>query len=298
MTEADGTAARCLWCGAPVEEPSSPGLARCSACGAATTWPRPTEEELDEHYGSWYRPPSGRFAWPGDPFLRFARRSLARRLDRLAPPGSVLDVGSGDGTLLAALRARGRDAVGVERSPSGGDHRVADVTEIEGEWAAMVFFHSLEHLPAPAAALEHAARHLGRDGLLVVAAPNLDSLQARAFGERWFALDLPMHLVHLPARALVARIESLGLAIERVSFIRGGQIVFGWLDGLVGLLPGRPDLLDAIRRSPARRRPLSGARRAEALAGAAGLAPLAACCGAVEVGLRRGGTMYLEARRV
>ena len=43
----------------------------------------------------------------------------ARRIDKAAPPGRILDVGAGDGTLVAALRATGRDAIGLERSASG-----------------------------------------------------------------------------------------------------------------------------------------------------------------------------------
>ena len=88
--------------------------------------------------------------------------------------------------------------------------------------------------------------------------PNPDSLQARAFGDRWLHLDLPLHLVHVPAPALLARLRALGLRVERVSYLRGGQVVFGWLHGIVGLLPGHPDLYDAIRRPEARRRPLLG----------------------------------------
>lgn len=65
------------------------------------------------------------------------------------------------------------------------------------------------------------------------------------------ALDLPRHLVHLPSAALIDRLRSLGLAVERISYWRGGQVVFGWLHGLVGMLPGHPDLYDAIRRPEA-----------------------------------------------
>ncbi len=134
-------------------------------------------------------------------------------------------------------------------------------------------------------------------GIAVVAIPNPDSLQARAFGDRWLHLDLPLHLVHIPAPALLARLRELGMRIERVSYLRGGQVVFGWLHGIVGLLPGHPDLYDAIRRPEARRRPLSPGRRLAVLAaGALALVPAAACA-LVEAAMRRGGTVYVEARR-
>ncbi|MDQ3647013.1 MAG: class I SAM-dependent methyltransferase, partial [Actinomycetota bacterium] len=168
----------------------------------------------------------------------------------------MLDVGAGDGTLLSALRALGRDATGIERGAVLPGMHAVDVTQVRGSWAAIVFWHSLEHLRRPGDALTHAAGLLKPRGVLVVAIPNTDSFQARAFGSRWFAMDVPRHLIHLPARTLIARLEDVGLRVERVSHIRGGQVVFGWLHGLVGSLPGRLDLYDAIRRPGARRTPL------------------------------------------
>src|SRR5256885_270965 len=88
----------------------------------------------------------------------------------------------------------------------------ADIADLDRrDFAAIVFWHSLEHLPRPADALARAAELLAPGGVLVVAAPNSDSLQARLFKDRWLALDLPRHLVHLPARALVERLRELGL---------------------------------------------------------------------------------------
>jgi SAM-dependent methyltransferase len=271
---------------------------QCGSCGVANTDPWPTDAALNEAYGGWYRPSAGRFSWFGDAILRWTRGRLARRLDRRAPPGPVLDVGAGDGALLDALMEQGRRSLGLEREPTRPDMRAGDLAGIDGEWAAIVLWHSLEHLANPGEQIDHAAHLLAPGGLLVIAVPNAGSLQARLFRDRWFALDLPRHLVHLPAEALVERLRSLGLNLERVSFWRGGQVVFGWLHGLVGVLPGNPDLYDAIRRTEARRCPLSTRARILALAAAVLLAPLAAIGTATEIAARRGGTVYVEARRV
>lgn len=297
-TDGKRAPASCAWCGAPLG-PSAQRLAdrtRCPSCGAATTDPWPTADELEQAYAH-YRPESGRFAGIVDALLRRTRSRLAARIDRLAPPGPVLDVGAGDGALLDALRDRGRRALGLERDSRRDDVHETDITELDGEWSAIVFWHALEHLPAPGRAMDHASRNLCPGGALLVAVPNSASLQAWVFGDRWFHLDLPRHLVHLPAAALTERLSSLGLEVTRVSHWRAGQGVFGWLHGLVGTLPGRPDLYEAIRRPEARSRPMPGGRRALALTAATALLPLAAVAAAVEVAARRGGTVYVEARR-
>ncbi len=166
-----------------------------------------------------------------------------------------------------------------------------------GEWAAVVFWHSLEHLRDPRAAVHNAYRLLAPSGLLIIAVPNFASWQAGWLGERWLALDLPRHLVHLPARALVDGLQECGLEIDRVSYWRGGQVVFGWLDGLVSMLPSQPSLYDAIRQGQARAATMSRARRAMTLAAGLALAPVSTVVAAGEVAARAGGSTYVEARR-
>jgi SAM-dependent methyltransferase len=290
---------RCAWCGTPFDDRAQRlrGRRRCAACGVATTDPWPDDETLAKAYAAWYRPPSGRFAGPGDQLLRRTRGLLARRLENVIPPGAVLDVGAGDGALLDALHALGRDAIGLERVATRPDIRVADLDSLEERFAAIVFWHSLEHLREPGSALEQAAERLLPDGLIVVAIPNAASLQASVFGDAWLALDLPRHLVHVPADALMTRLRALGLSIERVSFARGGQAVFGWLHGLVGLLPWTADLYDAIRTPAAQQAPPTASARAAALAAAALMLAPATLLAGVEAALGRGGSVYIEARR-
>jgi SAM-dependent methyltransferase len=292
-----GSVDACVWCAASLRDGERlRGRTRCHTCGVATTDPWPTEAALDAAYRGSYRPADGRFLGIGDAVLRRSRARLARRLDRVAPPGRVLDVGAGDGALVDALHRRGREALGLERESSRPDFAERDLDEVEGSWAAIVFWHSLEHLPEPAAALERAAALLAPGGVIVIAVPNSDSLQARTFGDRWLALDLPRHLVHLTSGALLARIRELGLRAGRISYLRGGQVTFGWLEGMVSSLPGQPRLYDAIRRPAARSAPVALPDQVYTLLAAAILLPLAMVATAVEVLARRGGTIYVEAR--
>lgn len=298
LTPAPPTA-HCAWCDHVFDAADNrlPGRIRCARCGVATTSPWPSDAQLGEAYASWYRPATGRFSGLGDRVLRRTRAALANRLLRVLPSGPVLDVGAGDGTLVEAFVRHGREATGLEPYASGPHIRNAEIEEMTGVWSSVIFWHSLEHLRQPARALSHAATLLSPGGTLVVAVPNATSLQARAFGDRWLALDLPRHLVHFDPPALLSKIEALGLRVERVSYLRGGQVVFGWVHGFVGKLPGHPDLYDAIRRNEARQASHGPALRLYALSAAVVALPFALAATAVEVATRAGGTIYIEARR-
>ena len=293
------TATACLWCGLPFDERATHlhRRTRCGACGAATTDPPPTATELAAAYGDWYRPHAERrFYFAADAILGRSRGLQAARIDEITPAGPMLDVGAGDGTLIDALRARGREATGLERNPARVDLRDQPLAEVEGEWAAVVFWHSLEHLPDPGEAIRQAARLLVPGGIVVVAVPNNDSLQAQAFGDRWLHLDMPRHLVHLSTRSLRRGLRESGFEVERVSFLRAGQILIGWLQGLVGLLPGQPDLYQALRRERARGVHQSASKRILAIGAAVLLSPVATIAALAEIAIRRAGTVYIEAR--
>ena len=300
MSTAAGLAATsCVWCGGALGADAEhlQGRTRCPRCGAATTDPIPGPEELEAAYGDWYRPEGERrFSFAGDAILRYTRGRLASRIDEIAPEGPVIDVGAGDGTLIDQLRACGREATGLERGSARSDFLDEPLAALDGDWAAIVFWHSLEHLPDAGDAIREAARLLKPGGVVAVAVPNNDSIQARAFGDRWLHLDLPRHLVHLSARSLETGLAREGLKVERISFVRAGQIVIGWLHGLVGMLPGRPNLYQALRRRGARIAPQPTGKRVYAVVAGLALLPFAVLGAIVEVIMRRAGTVYVEAR--
>jgi len=292
----------CLWCGAPLgpDARRAGGRTTCPRCGSQTTDPAPDAAELEAAYGDWYRPADGakRYHLGGDAFLGRSRALLAGRLDAAAPPGPILDVGAGDGSLLDALTARGRRVTGLERGAMRADFVDLPIEDIEGDdsWAAVVFWHSLEHLPHPREAIRQAARLLVPGGVVVVAVPNVDSIQARLFGDRWLHLDLPRHLVHLRTASLREGLERDGFTVGEVSNLRGGQNVIGWLDGLVALLPGGLDFYQAMRKPEARKHPMTRAQQILAIAAGVALAPVAILGTLVEAASGRGGIVYVEAQ--
>ncbi|MGK2955030.1 MAG: class I SAM-dependent methyltransferase [Solirubrobacterales bacterium] len=294
-------AAVCVWCGRPFGTDAKwpYGRAVCGRCGTGTTDPVPNQESLNAAYGDWYWPQAGqRFSLIGDAMLRRSRASMAARIDEVAPPGAILDVGAGEGTLINALKECGRKASGLERESDHPEIVNQAISEVEGNFAGVVFWHSLEHLGNPREAVVEASRLLIPGGVLVIAVPNNASWQAKAFGDDWLHLDLPRHLVHFTADSLTSGLEESGFRVSRTSGTRAGQVAIGWLDGLVGRLPGDLDLYQSLRRKSARRIPITPAQRAAAIAAGVVLFPVALICAAVEIARNRSGSVYVEAQRV
>jgi hypothetical protein len=74
----------------------------------------------------------------------------------------------------------------------------------------------LEHVADPEAALERVRSWLRPGGSVIVAVPNLDSLQARLGQNRWFHQDVPRHCTHFTARGLGLLLERSGFTLERI----------------------------------------------------------------------------------
>lgn len=240
--DATRTSPTCAWCEQPLAHGSlrAFGQLRCEHCGATTALGWPSEREL-------LRAPllpvaqvrgTHRVCTLGEAARRRVRRRLASRIARVAPPGPVLDVSSGDRLLLDALRATGRLTTGIVSGRSATDARPgiqhAEITELGGRYAAIVFWQSLGRLRAPGVALEHAAALLKPGGLLAIAQPSPARTQARALGERLTAPGAPQLRVVIPPQTLMERLRALGLQVDRIDHLLDLPAPGGWLQSVLG----------------------------------------------------------------
>jgi SAM-dependent methyltransferase len=250
-------------------------------CGTAvTSAPAPADPR---GYGT-DRP---RLAGPARPLLAAFDRARLRLLRRVAPPpGRLLDAGAGRGRFVAAARAAGYDATGLEPSPGA-------VAAALGSLDALVLWHVLEHVEDPRATLERGAQWVRPGGAVLVGVPNLASLQARLGGERWFHLDLPRHRTHFTPAGLRAVLEATGFQPVAERHVLAEHNPFGMWQSLVSRATRTPAwLFRALQRDAALR-----SRDAVVTLALLPLAPLAALLELAAGAARRGGTIAVVARR-
>lgn len=133
--------------------------------------------------------------------------------------GRILDVGSGTGAFVAALRRAGWRADGLEPDSTARQVAINDfgITLMEsdqlfklpsGEFDAITLWHVLEHVHDLDGYMQAFHRLLKPGGRLLLALPNHTSFDASHFKQWWAAYDVPRHLYHFaPAsiRKLAAR---------------------------------------------------------------------------------------------
>ena len=291
--------------------PASFELARCVRCGSATTLGAPV---ASAHAAGAYGGGRPRGAGLAAPLLaRFDAQRLAligapalgRLVDAGAGPAALgrrlVDAGAGRGRFVAAARAAGFDAVGVEPSlravdPSLGliPTGIEDAGLAAGSVDVVTLWHVLEHLEDPAGALAAIRDWLVPGGLLLVGVPNLGSWQSRWSGGRWYHLDLPRHRVHFTVRGVTSLLRAAGFEVVSVEHRLLEQNPYGMWQSLVSLGTRRVSYLYNLLK---RNAPLASMDLVVTLAAlpwlpvAVGLERLAARCGA-------GGTVAVLARRV
>jgi 2-polyprenyl-3-methyl-5-hydroxy-6-metoxy-1,4-benzoquinol methylase len=286
-------------------------LLRCRNCGFGWTDPAPAAHEIGKWYPQvYYGKGNVRFHWALEWLVRIFRQRRASEVTRRTIPGSVLDVGCGRGLILGTLKGKGYMPYGVEisdhaawhaRTKMGVNVHVGDFMAAPykpGLFEAVIFWHSLEHVLQPVKAIRHAAMLLKPGGLLVVAVPNSESLQARLTGRNWFHLDIPRHYFHFGTASLRKTMEDAGFRIVNSAHFSFEQNPYGWLQSLYNALGFDFNFLynwiknSSSRLVPLREYPLQSLLT---LALMPILVPIALLLTIIEALAKRGGTIELYA---
>jgi SAM-dependent methyltransferase len=236
---------------------------RCGGCGIIFPNPMPMPlGGVEQHYAldptSYFRQHDAELKLAG------ASRSLEYAAQIAGGRGRLLDIGAGRGEMLAAARALGWEAVGVEPSPSfaeyaerlsGAEVRREPVERCGFEpesFDAVILGSVLEHLYNPDETMGEIARLLRRGGALYVDVPNeaglyfrLGNLYQRLRGRDWVVNIAPtfepFHVFGFCPRALRALLAKHGLRVYEWSVYAGHSA-----------LPDRGGLAGAVEQLGAR----------------------------------------------
>jgi SAM-dependent methyltransferase len=270
-------------------------VGRCTRCGLGITVPAP--EDLDPYYGERYY--GGRH-WLTRRYCAWRRMRVIEQTTRNAKPGTLVDIGCGDGSFLLQARQAGWTVLGTEvnaRIPSPGLEIWGTLDDLKARapFGCITLWHSLEHLRNPVHSLAELAGMLTPGGTFVVAVPDSGGWQARLFGRHWLHLDVPRHLYHFSLPSLRGALEGAGLEVIRVWHHEAEYDWFGWIQSGLNRIMPRPNILfDALTRRP--RRVSRAWVAASAALAALWLIP-AFCATVVSTWAGQGGTLIVAARR-
>jgi 2-polyprenyl-3-methyl-5-hydroxy-6-metoxy-1,4-benzoquinol methylase len=193
---------RCVLCGKASIKPfcrrDKFTIFRCSSCSVGFIWPQISKEKSAEIYDESYFESWG--IREDKNLFQMKQRTFILRLkalERIIPPGKILDVGCATGFFLEVAKMRGWDIYGIEINPhavrlarkqNGSRIYQGSIEEAKLErsfFDAIAMSDVLEHMVDPLASLQRANAILKPGGLIAITTPNLNSITAHLLGGKW-----------------------------------------------------------------------------------------------------------------
>ncbi len=205
-------------------------IVQCAGCGFQFTNPRPTAEEIGKYYESEeyvsHNSAAGGLVNQAYKVARFfTMRRKVGLLNKLAPRrGKLLDYGCGTGHFLAAAQSAGWQVAGFEPNAGAraeasarlkqpvGQQSLAELPA--GTFDAITLWHVLEHVHTLNETLAQLVSLLKPDGVLLIAVPNVESLDAQHYREQWAAYDVPRHLYHFAPKSMAQLLKKHKMTIR------------------------------------------------------------------------------------
>ena len=236
----------CNVCGGENRRPHLVGsglnLVQCLDCGFIYVYPQPEPTELKALYGeTYFRNHQSSVVGYSDyisdevNIRRTARRRI-KALSRYISSGKLLDVGCAMGFFIDEAKALGWRVSGIDvsdfgvsyaRSHFGLDVFHGELTELavsEAQIDLITMWDVIEHVSDPTAYIRQAAKLLRRGGYLSLSTPDVESLPARLYGNRWVGYKLSTeHVSYFSLRTLKMLLEKEGF--ELVSYGHVGKHV-------------------------------------------------------------------------
>ena len=136
----------------------------------------------------------------------------------------IIDIGTGNGYLLEALKNLGCNCYGTEISEYSAEVSSKKFpgkifegelknAEYKNEFFDVIFLTDvLEHLNNPSETISEARRILKSDGLIFIISPNAESITRKIFGKRWFQFKYE-HIFYFNRKSLNYLLQKEGFEI-------------------------------------------------------------------------------------
>jgi ubiquinone/menaquinone biosynthesis C-methylase UbiE len=191
------------------------GVSKCTNCGLLFTNPRPDISSIGKYYETDdYISHSNSNKGLINRIYQSARHYAINRKVQLIEKtiGKIagkrlLDIGCGTGEFLSSCQNKGAFCEGIE--PNAGARslaiknywlKVSDLalleTKTDQSEDVITMWHVLEHVHDLRGVIRHLFRLLEEGGHCFIALPNPTSYDAKKYGEKWAAFDVPRHLYH------------------------------------------------------------------------------------------------------
>ena len=205
-------------------------ITRCEQCGFLFTNPRPTSDILKKYYetGSYLSHQTktkGLFDLGYNLVRKYALHKKLKLINDLASKKTLLDFGCGTGAFLKTCQKNGWKVDGVEfmdpaRNIAESKLGIPIYTQIKDipknkYFKVITLWHVLEHIYDLNDTFKRMVRHLDKKGKVVIAVPNIESLDATLYHEYWAAYDIPRHLYHFSQSTMKLFLSQHNLKLKK-----------------------------------------------------------------------------------
>lgn len=179
------------------------------------------------------------------PILNFFYNQRMQKISNIVdkPKDSILDYGCGSGKLVKLLIENGFKAEGYE--PSSGGRNLAKKEKLpvfpklpsNKKYNLVMFWHSLEHINDPLKTIETIIKkNLKRNGKILIAVPNADSLEAKITKTKWFHYSYPLHNIQFTPKSLKHMLKKTDFKTKNIDFLNVEYTLSGLVQSFLNLL--------------------------------------------------------------
>lgn len=207
-------------------------IVRCHSCDFYFTNPIPTEDRIGDYYKSekYVSHSSSKKGFVNNLYNLVRNYTLKQKVSLVQKrtKGSVLlDIGAGTGHFLNQAKSNGFQVYGLEPDQDAvafaNENFNIDLKPLSSlssfadqQFDVITMWHVLEHVYHLQRDVELISKKLKKEGVLIVAVPNMDSNDAKHYGPFWAAFDVPRHLYHFQKPTISRLMERFDLELQEV----------------------------------------------------------------------------------